>query len=155
LTVFGELFGLRWYDARLYRYVTPVVIGVDGFELLINSWNERGERMLVTGAVEKDDQFRLNKHLQNRLQPVQHYMQCLLTDHRVCSALGISLVGRAETELERMDAALRAMLKFGSLLVQLPNASSLGLYIKHLRKLRDIVVDYQDTNLEIQRRLTL
>ena len=151
--VFSE-YGLSWEDGRLFRYVTPVVVGVDGIDRLIDGWERRAEAILSAERVEKNDQFRLNKHLQNRFQPLQHYLRCLLDDAGTGEILGDRLVARARLDYGRMDAALTDILKFGSLLVQRLGARNLDLYLECLRRLRDTVSDYQQTNLDIQRALT-
>ncbi|MBP0448387.1 MULTISPECIES: hypothetical protein [unclassified Kitasatospora] len=147
--VFAE-FGLRLYDGRLSRYVTPVVVGVDGIDRLIADWERRADAILAEGAVLFNDQSRLNKHIQNRFQPVQHYLHYLLGEPTITAALGEELCGEVREQIGRMDAALADILKFSSLLVQMPRKQNFDLYLKYLRRLRDTVADYQQTNVRIQ-----
>lgn len=151
--IFTE-YGLRWYDGRLCRYVTPVIVGTDGLDQLIDAWEQRAEAILAAGVVEKNDQFRLNKHIQNRFQPVQHYLHCLLEDTRISAVLGNCLVTLARQEWDQMDTALTDILKFSSLLVQQPDQRTFDLYLKYLRRLRNTILRYQLANVTIQRVLT-
>jgi hypothetical protein len=157
LTAFRLIFteyGLRWEDDRLHRYVTPVTIGVDAIDRLIDDWQFRAERIVSSGVVDFNDQSRLNKHVQNKFQPVQHYLQFLLEDAELSAALGRRLTSRIGQDRQQMADALAAILKYGSLVVQLPRMQSFELYLKYLRQLRDVAADYQQTLLEIPRALT-
>lgn len=153
-SIFAE-YGLRWYDDRLCRYVTPVVVGVNGLNLLIGAWEQRVETIVAAGIVEKNDQFRLNKHIQNRFQPVQHYLRCIVEDERISAALGNGLASAVRQEWHRLDIALTDILKFSSLLVQQPSQQTFDLYLKYLRRLRDAIPDYQQANVAVQRTLTV
>jgi hypothetical protein len=151
--VFSE-YGLRWEDGRLHSYVTPVVVSADGIDRLICSWEDRAEQIVAAGVIKKHEQSRLNKHLQNRFQPVQHYLLCLLDDEGISAAIGGRLAGRVRQQWDHMDTTLTGILKFASLLVQRPRMDSFDLYLKYLRQLRDMIPEYQQTNIEIQRLLT-
>ncbi|MFF2745966.1 hypothetical protein ACFVVA_10510 [Kitasatospora sp. NPDC058048] len=149
--VFAE-YGLRWEGGRLSRYVTPVTIGVTGMDQLIEAWQERAEEILVAGELRFNDQSRVSKHLQNRFHPVQHYLGFLLESPETNAALG-DLASDVRRGRDDMGRALSDVLKFASLLVQRTDSSSLGLYLKYLRNLRETVVDYQALNLRVQRAL--
>lgn len=148
-----QAFGLRTYDGRLSRYVTPVVVGVDGLNRLIADWEERQEEILAAGVILFNDQSRLNKHIRNRFEPVQYCLDFLTTEPETRAVLGEKLVERVRQDMERLDGALDDVLKFSSLLVQLPRRENYELYLKYLRLLRDTVADYQLTNVEVQRAL--
>ncbi|ANP50324.1 hypothetical protein J2Z21_000926 [Streptomyces griseochromogenes] len=151
--VFRE-FGLRWEEGRLYRYVNPVVVGVEAIDQAIDAWEQRAESIVTAGTVSFNDTSRLNKHVQNRFQPVQHFLQFLLSDAEIGPALGDDLVTRIRGQWHQMDTALADVLKFGSLVVQQPVTRSFDLYLKYLRRLRDTVCEYQRLIVDIQRALT-
>lgn len=153
-TIFGPVYGYHWQGDRLARHGTEVRVGVDGLDQLIESWAQRADELEQATRISKQDQFRLNKHIQNRFQPTQHYLQCVLSDSTLTSRIGPSLRSRAAADVESLDAVLRNTLKFGSLLVQRPGRASLGLYLKNLRALRALLVDYQAMHLQIQYALT-
>ncbi|MGW7824482.1 hypothetical protein ACWGLF_41885 [Streptomyces puniciscabiei] len=151
--VFRE-FGLRWEEGRLYRYVNPVVVGVEAIDRTIEAWEQRAESIVAAGTVSFNDTSRLNKHVQNRFQPVQHFLLFLLDDAEIGEALGDALLARVRDEWRQMDTALAGVLKFGSLVVQQPRAQSFDLYLKYLRQLRDTVPGYQQVIVDVMRALT-
>jgi hypothetical protein len=151
--VFRE-FGLREYDGRLSRYVTPVVVGVDGIDRLIENWEQREDEILSAGVILFNDQSRLNKHVQNRFIPVQYCLNYLVDEPKTRAVIGDGLAERVRQDVGRLDVALNDLLKFSSLLVQQPRKQNYDLYLKYLRRLRDTVADYQQTNVALQRALT-
>jgi hypothetical protein len=157
LAAFREVFreyGLRWEGDQLYRYVTPVQIGVEAIDRVIDSWEQRAGAIVAAGAVTFNDQSRLNKHVQNKFQPVQHFLLYLLDDAGIRAALGEGLLTRVRRERDLMDGALADILKFGSLVAQRPRARSFDLYLKYLSRLRDTVAGYQQVVLDVHRTLT-
>lgn len=149
-----EAFGLRWYDQRLHRYVAPVVVSVEALDKLIGQWQERTGELLGPGPVKMFDQLRLNKHLQNRFQPTQQAMRFLSEAPDIRAAIGPELDAEAKENCARMDDALADIMKYGSLFVQRPSRPNMDLYLKYLRRLREVVADYQRTVLGIQLSIT-
>lgn len=153
--IFGSVYGYHWQGDRLARHGAEVHVGVEGLDRAIVAWAEREDEIAQATRISKQDQFRLNKHIQNRFQPTQHYFQCVLSDDILTRRIGPSLCSRAVADVESMDKVLRNTLKFGSLLVQKPGRASLALYLKNLRTMRDLLVEYQAMHLQVQRALTV
>ncbi|MGI5155424.1 hypothetical protein [Microbispora sp. CA-102843] len=145
-----DAFGLRWYDHRLHRYVTPVVVSAEAIDKLIEQWQLRTEELVASGTVKMFDQLRLNKHLQNRFQPTQQAMRFISEAPDIRAAIGPELNREAKENYARMDDALADIMKYSSLFVQRPSRSNMDLYLKYLRRLREVVADYQRMVLGIQ-----
>lgn len=150
--IFAE-YGFRWYGPRLYRYHTPVQVGVTALDTLLDEWRTRTDEIVAAGTLLMFDQLRLNKHLQNRFQPTQQALEYIAEEPGISAAMGPHLTVRAKDGWKSMDKALSDIMKFSSLLVRRPERDVMDLYIKYLTHLRDVTTDYQQVILDIQQEL--
>lgn len=152
--VFHGLYALDVDAEGITRHGCRVRLDLSGFDELITHLEKSESDVIVDGAVPKQQQFRLNKHIHNRFVPIQYYLGYVLETPQLSTLLPDRLNERVRSVMSEMDRALEGILKFASLLVQRPASSSFRLYVEAIRNLRDVQPAYQSTNLDVLRALS-
>lgn len=147
--LFHDLYGYRFVDGQLTRHGTPVAADQNGFDELLAHLDSHEDDVLVDGAVPKQQQFRLNKHVRNRFAPIQFYLDYVLTTPDLAASLSDELVARTRAEMSGVDRALNDVQKFASLLVQRPESRIYRMYVDSVRALRSLLPAYQQVNMDV------
>ncbi|MEU6440286.1 hypothetical protein [Streptomyces sp. NPDC047046] len=151
--LFHDLYGYDFADGRLVRAGQPVALDLTGFDELIAHLEQAESEVIVDGAVPKQQQFRLNKHIHNRFVPIQYYLGYVLATPELSALVSEELADRGRERMTEMEQALNTVLKFASLLVQRPQSAIYGMYVDAIKQLRAVQPAYQQVNLDVLRAL--
>jgi hypothetical protein len=105
--------------------------------------------VLLEEGIPKEQQFRLYTHINNKIRPIQNYMEYLLRDEMLNAAIAIRLKEKAAEQKKAIDLLLEGVNVYASLLVQKPIYSIYESYIKSVDKLYKALPEYQKLNHEI------
>ncbi|MEU0602888.1 hypothetical protein ABZ484_32390 [Streptomyces sp. NPDC006393] len=147
--LFHDLYGYGFQDGRLVKDGRPVALDLSGFDELIAHLEQAEPEVIVDGAVPKQQQFRLNKHIHNRFVPIQYYLRYVLDTPELAALVSPDLAERVREQTAEMERALGTVLKFASLLVQRPQSAIYGMYVDAIRHLRAVQPAYQQVNLDV------
>ncbi|WP_259418219.1 hypothetical protein [Bacillus toyonensis] len=151
--IFKEIYGYSIINGDLYKGNEKISLKTDGVKELINYFRGAYTELVQDGAISKPNQFKLNKHIHNRFQPIQYYLGYLLKTNELSTKMSSSLKKQIQIEIDNMEKALNTVLKFASLFVIKPTTANFDLYLNALNRLQNIIPSYQNVQLDIIKEL--
>lgn len=151
--IFKELYKYQLEGERLYKNGKEIKIKSNGIDELVDSFSKSYSRLVENGTISKPNQFKLNKHIHNRFQPIQYYLKFILNNSDFSNKISTNLKEEIDTAYNNMDFSMNNLLKFASLFVIKPNEKSFELYLNALKQLGKVLPHYQETQLQILKEL--
>jgi hypothetical protein len=147
--LFADVYGFSFENGELRKHGEPTPYVMSGFDRLLDFLDVSMNEVITENGVPKNHQFRLNKHIHNRFQPIQYYFEYVTQHPELAPLLSDELKEQVQAAMTKMDATMKNVLKFASFLVQKPEPQIYQLYVKAIRGLYDLQPEYQQANLNI------
>lgn len=145
--IFRDLYGYKMENGKILKNNKVLEFDLSGFVQFIESLQKEPQKILTGSGIPKHQQFRLYVHINNKIRPIQNILNLVLNDQQVDNKLSKQLKNKIEIQFNKMNDAISSVHKFASLFFQKPNEKNLGLYIKSIQYLKEIMPEYQLVNL--------
>ena len=150
-----DLYGTTFNGGQLCSVNRTKEVTLLGLEKFIQELKGVKSEIQNKKKVSKFLQFRLNKHVQNKIMPIVNCNKYILESEALSELLSNELKRSVESDHQKIVAELNQLSKYFGLMVLKPEERFFCMYEKQIKELREVLSGYLQRSYEIQRQILI
>lgn len=156
-----EAYKYIFYNVYKYNFIEnkfifegkEIEFDLNGLDFYIKDLKESTKKILIENGVPKYYQFRMYKHIDNKIRPILNLLTYIRENSDFHHKLAIREANICKEICAKIENSLKQIQKFASLVVQRPEQKTLNYYINSIEELKKILPEFQYFNYEIMKQL--
>lgn len=147
--LFSDLYGYEIKTGGIMKQGKVAEFDLSGFDIYIKHLKSIRSEILGGISTSKYYQSRMHKQISNKIRPCNRFFNYILDTPELEWAVTKENREIGKYLANMLDKELNEMLKYTSLLLQMPNSHIFDLYLTTVERLRNILPSYQELNLDV------